>query len=117
MLSFYSEWRRNAERLEYALSEISFGCISGPMGNFSLIDTKLEETICRHLDLKVEPVSSQIIPRDRHAYLSCVMALIGSSLERLSTEIRNLSQSGIDEVSESFSKKQAGSSALSLIHI
>jgi len=112
LLSFYTEWARNKERIEMALSEISFGCISGPMGNFSLTSPKLEEEICKHLGLKHEPVSSQVIPRDRHAFLSCVLSLVGASLERISTEIRNLSQSGIDEISEKFSDKQAGSSAM-----
>lgn len=112
LLSFYSEWERNQNRVEDALKEISYGKISGPMGNYSNISPEIEKQVCRNLNLKVEEVSSQVIPRDRHAYLISILGLVGASLERLSTEIRNLSQSGIEEISESFSNKQTGSSAM-----
>lgn len=112
ILGFYTELKRNKERLYRALDEISYGCISGPMGNYSLISTEVERNVCKSLGLNVEPVSTQVLPRDRHAYLMSVLGLIGGFLDRLAIEIRHLSQTGIDEVSEWFSYRQHGSSAM-----
>jgi len=111
-LSYYKEWERNLDRLTHAREEVSYGMVSGPMGNFSNINREKEDFICSRLGIKPEPVSTQVIPRDRHSYLMCVLGIIGASLERLSTHIRNLSQSGIEEISESFSVSQTGSSAM-----
>ena len=111
-LSFYSEWVRNLKRLEMAREEISYGMISGPMGNYTNLPIELEINVCSTLDLTPEPISTQVIPRDRHAFLMLMMGLLGASLERLSTHIRNLSQSGIDEVAEHFGSMQTGSSAM-----
>ena len=111
-LSYYSEWKRTLMRLMYAREEISYGMMSGPMGNYSNLPVELEQDVCVDLGLKSEPISTQVIPRDRHAFLMSVLGLLGASLERISTHIRNLSQSGIEEVAESFSKGQTGSSAM-----
>ena len=114
LLTYYEEWSRNFKRVILAKDEISYGMFSGPMGNYTNIEPELEPHICKVLDkgLKPEPVSTQVIPRDRHAFLMSVLGVVGASLERLSTHIRNLSQSGIGEVSESFNKGQKGSSAM-----
>lgn len=113
-LTYYEEWHRNFNRVTLAKEEISYGMFSGPMGNYTNIAPELEPHICKFLDrgLKPEPISTQVIPRDRHAFLMSMLAVVGASLERLSTHIRNLSQSGIGEVFESFSKGQKGSSAM-----
>ena len=113
-LSYYEEWRRNYKRVSLAKEEVSYGMFSGPMGNYTNIKPELEPHICKFLDreLKPEPVSTQVIPRDRHAFLMSMLGVVGASLERLSTHVRNLSQSGIGEVFESFSKGQKGSSAM-----
>lgn len=111
-LSFYSEWVRNLKRLEMAREEVSYGMISGPMGNYTNLPIKIENKVCTNLGLKSELTSTQVIPRDRHAFLMLVMGLLGASLERLSIHIRNLSQSGIEEVAEHFGNKQTGSSAM-----
>jgi adenylosuccinate lyase len=112
MTSFYSEWLRNKERLTVAIENITYGKISGPMGNYTNISPYVEENVLNELGLKIEPISTQIIPRDRHAEFFMVIGLIGSSLERLGVEIRNLQQSSVGEVSEGFSKGQKGSSAM-----
>jgi adenylosuccinate lyase len=112
LLGFYSEWLRNLDRLKRARDEISFGKMSGAMGNYVHIDPEIEKTICKALGLDFEPVSTQVIPRDRHAYFMSVLGIIGSSIERLSVEVRNLSQSLIQEVAEGFGKDQTGSSAM-----
>ena len=111
-LSFYSEWVRNLQRVEMARHEVSYGMISGPMGNYTNIPIKVERKVCDSLGLNFEPISTQVIPRDRHAFLMSVLGILGASLERVSTHIRNLSQSGIDEVAEHFGKGQTGSSAM-----
>ena len=112
LLGFYSEWSRNLDRMERAREEISFGKVSGAMGNYVHIDPEIEKTVCKSLGLSFEPVSTQVIPRDRHAYFMSVLGIIGASIERLSVEIRNLSQSLIQEVAEGFGKDQTGSSAM-----
>jgi adenylosuccinate lyase len=112
LLGFYSEWTRNLDRMNRAKEEISFGKVSGAMGNYVHIDPHIEKTICKALGLDYEPVSTQVIPRDRHAYFMSVLGILGASMERLSIEIRNLSQSLIQEVAEGFGKDQTGSSAM-----
>jgi adenylosuccinate lyase len=112
LLGFYSEWTRNLSRMKTAKEEISFGKISGAMGNYVHIDPCIEKTICKSLGLDIEPVSTQVIPRDRHAYFMSVLGILGASMERLALEVRNLSQSLIQEVAEGFGKDQTGSSAM-----
>ncbi len=112
LLGFFSEWTRNLERMKRAKEEISVGKVSGAMGNYVHIDPQIEKTICKALGLDFEPVSTQVIPRDRHAYFMSVLGILGASMERLSIEVRNLSQSLIQEVAEGFGKDQTGSSAM-----
>ena len=112
LLGFFSEWTRNLERMKRAKEEISVGKVSGAMGNYVHIDPQIEKTICKALGLDFEPVSTQVIPRDRHAYFMSVLGILGASMERLSIEARNLSQSLIQEVAEGFGKDQTGSSAM-----
>ena len=112
LLGYYTEWKRCFHRLNSALKECATGCISGPMGNFSLLNPSHEVQVCKALGLRPEPISTQVIPRDRHALLMSQLGLLGASIDRLAVEIRHLSQSGIDEVAESFSAGQQGSSAM-----
>jgi adenylosuccinate lyase len=111
-LSFYSEALRNLERLERAEKEVSFIKISGAVGTYSNIEPKIEEKVAKKLNLNLEPVSTQIIPRDRIAYLISVFAIIAASLEKLAIEIRHLQRTEVNEVLEPFGKKQKGSSAM-----
>jgi len=97
LTTFYSEWVRNRERLVRAIENISYGKISGPMGNYTNISPYVEEYILGELGLNIEPISTQIIPRDRHAEFFMILGLLGSSLERLGVEIRNLQQSSVNE--------------------
>ena len=112
MASFYEEFRRNKERLLLAQKEISICAISGAVGNYANIDPKVERHVAKKLKLQPETVSSQIIPRDRHAVYFSTLALIASSIERLATEIRHLQRTEVLEVEEFFSKGQKGSSAM-----
>ncbi len=112
MASFYEEFRRNKERLLLAQKEISICAISGAVGNYVNIDPKVERYVAKKLKLQPETVSSQIIPRDRHAVYFSTLALIASSIERLATEIRHLQRTEVLEVEEFFSKGQKGSSAM-----
>ncbi|MCS7249598.1 MAG: adenylosuccinate lyase [candidate division WOR-3 bacterium] len=112
LLSFYCEMDRNINRLERAREEISYGKISGAVGTYSTLSPEVEKEVLRRLNLKVEPVSTQIVPRDRYAYLVSVCAIVASSFERIATEIRNLQRSEIDEVNEPFLERQKGSSAM-----
>ncbi len=106
------ETDRNINRLRDARSTVAVGKISGAVGTFANIDPKVEEYVCRRLDLKPALVSTQIIQRDRHAEFLTTLAIIGSSLEKFATEIRNLQRTDILEVEESFGKGQKGSSAM-----
>ena len=108
----YEEFKRNRKRLEIAIAEISTCAISGAVGTFANIDPRVESFVAKKLDLKVEPVSTQIIPRDRHALYFSVLAIIAGSVERVATEIRNLQRTEIQEVEEFFDKNQKGSSAM-----
>jgi len=110
--SFYEEFKRNKKRLIYAIDEISTCAISGAVGTFANIDPKIEKYVAKKMNLKVEPISTQIIPRDRHAFYFSVLAIIASSVERVAIEIRNLQRSEIYELQEFFSKNQKGSSAM-----
>jgi len=112
LASFYEEFKRNKKRLEKAIDEISTCAISGAVGTFANIDPRVETYVAKKLNLKVEPISTQIIPRDRHAYFFSVLGIIAGSIERASTEVRNLQKTEIQEVEEFFDKKQKGSSAM-----
>jgi adenylosuccinate lyase len=112
MLTFYQEFYRNKKRLENSINEISTCAISGAVGTFANIDPRVESYVAKKLKLKVEPVSTQIIPRDRHAQFFSTLGIIASSIERLATEIRHLQRTEVLEVEEFFGKKQKGSSAM-----
>ena len=110
--SYYFEFLRNLKRLELAQEEISICAISGPVGTYNSIDPSVEEYVAKQLNLKTENISTQVIPRDRHAYFFAILGLIGSSIERLSIEIRHLQRTEIMEVEEFFNTGQKGSSAM-----
>ncbi len=112
MLSFYQEFLRNKNRLQNAIKEISTCAISGAVGTFANVDPKIEMYVAKKLNLKVEPISTQVIPRDRHAAYFSTLAIIASSIERMATEIRHLQRTEVLEVEEFFGKKQKGSSAM-----
>ncbi len=112
MLTFYQEFLRNKKRLENSIQEISTCAISGAVGTFANVDPKVEKYVAKKLKLKVEPVSTQVIPRDRHAQFFSTLGIIASSIERFATEIRHLQRTEVLEVEEFFGKKQKGSSAM-----
>jgi len=112
LASFYEEFKRNKKRVEKAIDEISTCAISGAVGTFANINPKIESYVAKKLNLKIEPISTQIIPRDRHAYYFSVLGIIAGSVERVATEIRNLQKTELQEVEEFFDKKQKGSSAM-----
>ena len=112
LASFYEEFKRNKKRLEGAIKEISTCAISGAVGTFANVDPRVEAQVAKKMGLRVEPISSQIIPRDRHAYYFSILAIIAGSVERVATEIRNLQRTEVQEVEEFFDKKQKGSSAM-----
>ncbi len=108
----YAEMKRNLMRLQSAKIEISTGALSGAVGTFANIDPRVEEMVCKKLNLNPEIISTQIIPRDRHAMFFSVLAIVASSIERIATEIRHLSRSEVLEAEENFSEGQKGSSAM-----
>ena len=108
----YAEFSRCRKRLLAAREEIAVCAISGAVGTFANINPKVEAHVAKKLNLAVEPISTQIIPRDRHAAFFAALAVIGSSIERLATEIRHLQRTEVLEVEEFFSKGQKGSSAM-----
>ena len=112
MLTFYQEFLRNKKRLISSIDEISTCAISGAVGTFANIDPRVENYVAKKLKLKVEPISTQIIPRDRHAQFFSTLGIIASSIERFATEIRHLQRTEVLEVEEFFGKKQKGSSAM-----
>ncbi|MEC9391903.1 MAG: adenylosuccinate lyase [Pseudomonadota bacterium] len=112
MLQAFEEFQRNKIRLRNAIEEISSCAISGSVGTFANVDPFVEEYVAEKLNLNIEPVSTQVIPRDRHAFFFSTLAIIASSIDRLSTEIRHLQRSEVMEVAEYFSKNQKGSSSM-----
>ena len=112
LAGFYAEFARGKERLIAARKEIAVCAISGAIGSFANIDPKVEEHVAKAMGLAVEPVSTQVIPRDRHATFFATLAVIASSLERLATEIRHLQRTEVLEAEEFFSEGQKGSSAM-----
>ena len=112
LATFYAEFDRARTRLTAARAEIATCAISGAVGTFAHIDPFVEEHVAAQMGLTVEPVSTQVIPRDRHAMFFAVLGVIASSVERLSTEIRHLQRTEVREVEEYFSAGQKGSSAM-----
>jgi adenylosuccinate lyase len=108
----HAEFSRARARLVTAQEEISTAAISGAVGTFANIDPRIEEHVARKLGLKVEPVSTQVIPRDRHAAFFAALGVVASSVERLATEIRHLQRTEVMEAEEYFSEGQKGSSAM-----
>ncbi|MBL1430446.1 MAG: adenylosuccinate lyase [Robiginitomaculum sp.] len=108
----FAEFERGRERLVQARKEIAVCAISGAVGTFANISPKIEAHVAKALGLEVEPVSTQIIPRDRHAAFFCALGVLASSIERLATEIRHLQRTEVLEVEEFFSAGQKGSSAM-----
>ena len=112
LASFYEEFKRNKKRLASAIFDISTCAISGAVGTFANINPKVEAYVAKKLKLYPEPISTQIIPRDRHAHYFSVLGIIAGSIERVATEIRHLQRSEVYEMQEFFSKEQKGSSAM-----
>jgi len=109
---WYGEMERNRERLAQAGEETRTGKLSGAVGNFAHLPPVVEEQVCERLGLKPEPISTQVIPRDHYAHLLNVLALLGTSIEDIATEVRHLQKTEVLEMEEPFSEKQAGSSAM-----
>ncbi len=109
---FYAEMARNRQRITTARTEIATGAISGAVGTFANIDPRVEQHVCEKLGLLPEPISTQVIPRDRHAAFFAALAVAASSIENISTEIRHLQRTELLEVEEFFSTGQKGSSAM-----
>jgi adenylosuccinate lyase len=112
LASFYAEFGRGRARLEQARKEVATCAISGAMGTFAHVDPRVEDYVAKKMGLSVEPVSTQIIPRDRHAMFFATLGVIASSLERLALEIRHLQRTEVLEAEEYFSEGQKGSSAM-----
>ena len=112
LASFYEEFKRNRKRLKDAIDEVSTCAISGAVGTFANISPNVEKHVAKKLGLKVEPISTQVIPRDRHAFYFSVLGIIAGSIERVAIEIRHLQRTEVYELQEYFSKKQKGSSAM-----
>ncbi len=109
---FYAEMSRGRARLVNARAEIATGAISGAVGTFANIDPSVEEHVCAMLGLTPEPISTQVIPRDRHAMYFATLGVIASSLENIATEIRHMQRTEVLEAEEFFSPGQKGSSAM-----
>ena len=112
LLGFYAEFSRHFDRLQRAREQIAIGVVSGAVGTYSTIDPFVEQYICEKMGLVPETISTQVIPRDRHAELFSVFGLIASSIERIATEIRHLQRTEVREAEEFFSAGQKGSSAM-----
>ena len=112
LASFYEEFKRNKKRLLDAIDEVSTCAISGAVGTFANIHPNVEKHVSKKLSLKIEPISTQVIPRDRHAFYFSVLGIIAGSIERVATEIRHLQRTEVYELQEYFSKNQKGSSAM-----
>jgi len=112
LAGFHSEFQRARCRLETARADVATCAISGPVGTFSSVDPAVEAHVARALGLTPEPVSTQVIPRDRHANFFAVLGIVASSIERLATEIRHLQRTEVLEAEEYFSEGQKGSSAM-----
>jgi adenylosuccinate lyase len=109
---WYAEMSRSRERLLQAKKEIAFGKISGAVGTFANIDPEVEAFVCSRLGLAPEPISTQVVPRDRHAAFFSTLAVVASSIERIATEVRHLQRTEVLEIEEPFTPGQKGSSAM-----
>ncbi len=112
LATFHAEFQRARKRLELAREEVATCAISGAVGTFANIDPAIEAHVAEKLGLQIEPVSTQVIPRDRHAMFFAVLGVIASSIERLATEVRHLQRTEVLEAEEYFSAGQKGSSAM-----
>jgi len=112
MAQAYAEFSRGRERLLAARKEVATCAISGAVGTFAQVDPRVEEHVAKAMGLAIEPISTQVIPRDRHAMFFATLGVIASSIERLATEIRHLQRTEVLEAEEFFSEKQKGSSAM-----
>jgi len=112
MALWYDEMKRNLLRMERAREVISVGKISGAVGTFAHVPPSVEETVCKRLGLKPAPISTQIVQRDHHAEFFTTLAIIASSIEKFSVELRHLQRTEVLEAEEFFSKGQKGSSAM-----
>ena len=108
----YAEFARARERLEAARSEVATCAISGAVGTFAQVDPRVEAYVAKQMGLRVEPISTQVIPRDRHAMYFATLGVVAGSVERLATEIRHLQRTEVLEAEEYFSEGQKGSSAM-----
>ncbi len=111
-LLYYEEMKRDLERFDLARKHVEVGKISGAVGNYANIDPRIEDLVCGIIELKSVNISTQIIQRDRYAFYIQTLSLIGSTIEKIATEIRNLSRTEVNEVQEGFGDKQKGSSAM-----
>jgi adenylosuccinate lyase len=109
---WYAEMERNLERLERAKERVAYGKVSGAVGTFAHLSPAVEAYVCRKCGLKAAPISSQIIQRDRHAEFFTTLALIGSSIEKITLEVRHLQRTEVAEAEEPFTAGQKGSSAM-----
>ncbi|CUH39630.1 Adenylosuccinate lyase [Jannaschia seosinensis] len=109
---FYAEMDRNLRRLRTARDEVATGAISGAVGTFANVDPRVEEHVCEQLGLQPEPISTQVIPRDRHAAFFATLGVVASSIENVATEIRHMQRTEVLEAEEFFSAGQKGSSAM-----
>jgi adenylosuccinate lyase len=109
---YYAENERNKERMRQARDEIAYGKISGAVGTFAHLDPEVEERVCRKLALKAEPISTQVVQRDRYAQYLSVLAIIASSMEKIALEVRHLQRTEVREAEEPFAAGQKGSSAM-----
>jgi len=112
LAGWVAEMRRNAARLAEAKGDIAVGKISGPVGTHASVPPSVEEAVCAKLGLGVDPVSTQVISRDRHARFVATLAIIGASLDRFATELRHLQRTEVLETEEPFGEEQTGSSAM-----
>lgn len=112
LATHYAAFKRDHSRLLAAREEIATCAISGPVGTFATVDPRVENYVAEKLGLKVEPISTQVIPRDRHAMFFAILGVIASTIENLAIEIRHLQRSEVREVEEAFAKGQKGSSAM-----
>ena len=112
LAGYYAEFARNRTRLQVARAEIAVAAISGAVGTFAHVDPRVEEYVAARLGLTPEPLSTQVIPRDRHAVYFATLAVIASGIERLATEVRHLQRSEVREAEEFFHPGQKGSSAM-----
>ncbi len=112
LAGWVDELRRNGRRLIDARAEVAIGKVSGAVGSHATVPPEIEETVCARLGLGIEPISTQIVQRDRHARFVTTLAILASSLEKFATEVRHLQRTEVLEVEEPFEEGQAGSSAM-----